>query len=52
MKKVRLFKNRHSIDLEREVNSFIKDKNVVSVSYSTNSVGYSVYHFCCVVYSV
>ena len=52
MKKVRFFENKHIIDLEMEVNSFIKDKNVVSVSYSTNSVGYSVYHFCCVIYSV
>lgn len=52
MKQVKFFSNEYQYKLEREVNDFIKNKNVISVSYSTNTVGYSVEHFCCVVYSV
>lgn len=52
MKQVKFFRNEYQDELEKAVNSFINNKNVVSISYSTNSVGYSVEHFCCVVYSV
>ena len=52
MKQVKFFRNEYQYQLESEVNDFIKNKNVISVSYSTNTVGYSVEHFCCVVYSV
>lgn len=52
MKQVKFFRSEYQHELEKEVNGFIKNKNVVSISYSTNSVGYSVYHYCCVIYSV
>lgn len=52
MKQVKFFRKDHQYELEKAVNEFIKNKNVISVSYSTNTVGYSVYHYCCVVYSV
>lgn len=50
MAKVRFFRNESQYDLEKAVNDFIRDKNVVNVSYSTNTVGYSIYHYCCVLY--
>ena len=52
MKQVKFFTNEYQYRLEREVNDFIKNKNIISISYSTNTVGCSVEHFCCVVYSV
>lgn len=51
MNKVKFFRNESQYKLEGEVNDFIKGKNVVSVSYSTNTVGYSIYHYCVVLYS-
>ena len=52
MKQVKFFSNRHQHALEKEITDFIKNKNVVSVSYSTSSGGCAVYHYCCVVYLV
>lgn len=52
MKQVKFFWKEHQHELEKAVNEFIKNKNVISVSYSTNTRGYSVYHNCCIVYSV
>ena len=52
MCKVKFFYKDSQILLEREVNDFIQNKNIASISYSTNSVGYSIYHYCCVVYLV
>lgn len=51
MTKVRFFSNEHRYELEHAVNDFIRNKNVVNVSYSTSQVGYSIYHYCCVLYS-
>lgn len=52
MNKVKFFYKDSQILLENEVNNFIRNKNIVSISYSTNTVGYSIYHYCCVVYLV
>ena len=51
MNKVKFFRENAQFDLEREVTDFIKDKKVISISYSTNTVGYSIEHFCVVLYS-
>ncbi len=50
MTKVKLFREEGSYALETEVNNFIRDKRVINISYSTNTVGYSIYHYCCVLY--
>lgn len=50
MSKVEFFRADGQLALEGKVNEFIKNKEVLSISYSTNSVGYSVYHYCCVLY--
>lgn len=50
MTKIRLFSNEHQWDLEEEVNKFMQGKTITSVSYTTNTVGYSVHHYCCVTY--
>lgn len=50
MNKVKFFSSEHKYNLEREINAFICNKNVISISYSTNSVGYNVHHYCCVLY--
>lgn len=50
MTKVKFFEENLQRHLERKVNEFIQDKTVVSISYSTNTLGYNVYHYCCVVY--
>ena len=50
MTKVKFFSEEGRYKLETEVNKFIRDKKVVSISYSTNTVGYSIHHYCCVLY--
>lgn len=52
MNKVKCFCEDNQFSLESEVNNFIRNKNIVSISYSTNTIGYSIYHYCCVVYLV
>ena len=37
-------------DLEQKVNNFIKNKNVVNVSYSVVECGNRYMHSCCVLY--
>lgn len=51
MTKVKFFSNEYQLELQEEVNKFIQGKMIVSVSYSTNTVGYSIRHYCCVVYN-
>ena len=51
MTKVKFFREEGQYDLAREVNEFIRNKNVINISYTTNTVGYSVYHYCCVLYN-
>ena len=50
MKKIEFFSSNERFALEHEVNAFMKNKNVISVSYSTELVGYTVKHFVCVFY--
>lgn len=52
MTKVKFFSNSTQFSLEQEVNSFIQNKNIISISYSTHMVGYSIKHCCCVTYIV
>jgi hypothetical protein len=51
MTKVKFFRAEGQYDLTTEVNNFICNKNVINISYSTNTVGYSIYHYCCVLYN-
>ena len=51
MKKVKFFSNVKMATLENEVNAFIKDKDVVSVTYTTNTLSNVTYHWFCVLYS-
>ena len=48
--KVKFFQRNSRLDLENEVNRFISDKKVINISYSVCEVGYSNYHYCCVLY--
>ncbi|MBP0958879.1 MAG: sporulation protein Cse60 [Oscillospiraceae bacterium] len=50
MIKIKLFDSEYQRSLEREVNEFCQNRDVISVSYSTQLVGYSVFHYCCVCY--
>ena len=50
MTKVKFFHSPNIYELEKEVNDFILDKDVVNVSYSPNTVGYSTWYYCCVLY--
>ena len=50
MNKVRFIRNASAYDLEVEVNKFIKDKNIVSISYSVAQCGYNYIHCCCILY--
>ena len=52
MSKVEMFYNDSQYNLEKEINYFIQNKKVISVSYSTTLVGYSVHHYACVCYEV
>lgn len=50
MIKIKLFDSDFQPSLEREVNEFCRNRDIISVSYSTELVGYSVFHYCCVCY--
>ena len=50
MTKVKFFSNDIQFELEEEVNKFMQGKTITSVSYSTNTLGYSIRHYCCVTY--
>ena len=52
MCKVETFTTDSRLDLEREINSFIQNKKVVSISYSTEMVGFTVHHYALVCYEV
>ena len=52
MYRVETFYEEYRSDLERKINEFIKNKNVVNVSYSTQMVGYSVHHYALVCYEI
>ena len=52
MTRVEMFEHNSQYELEKIINDFIKNKKVISVSYSTVLVGYSVNHYACVTYEV
>ena len=52
MTKVKFFSEQGSYALETKVNNFIRDKRVINISYSTNTVGYGIDHYCCVLYEI
>lgn len=48
--KIKIFKNYSIINLQRDVNDFCVDKQVVNVSYSTEKHEYDTCHYVCVAY--
>ena len=50
MTKVKFLNAATSGALENEVNKFIRDRDVVSVSFSTGRIGYSLWFYCSVLY--
>lgn len=50
MNKVRFIRDASAYKLEEEVNKFIKDKNIISISYSVVQCGYNYIHCCCILY--
>ena len=52
MCKVETFNEQGRVELERKINSFIQNKKVVSISYSTEMIGYTVHHYALVCYEV
>ena len=52
MSRVEMFNSDSQYELEKKINAYIKDKKVISVSYSTTLVGYSVNHYACICYEV
>ena len=50
MTKVKMFYEDYHCTLEAEINNFIKDKRVISVSYSAIVIGYRSKHCACVTY--
>lgn len=48
--KIRLFKSYSIVNLQRDVNDFCVDKQVVNVSYSTEKDKYDTCHYVCVAY--
>ena len=50
MSKVKIFYNDTRSTLEKEINDFIKDKRVISVSFVSSEVKYHFRYECCVLY--
>ena len=50
MPKVKIFEDSNSYYLEKDINTFIQDKKVLDISYSTHMCGYSTYRSACVLY--
>ena len=50
MNKVKFFYDEHQYGLEKKVNEFIRGRNVINISYSTHMIGYSLHHYCVVMY--
>ena len=50
MTKVKFLNAASSGALENEVNKFIRDRDVVNVSFSTARFGYSLWFYCSVLY--
>ena len=50
MNKVKFFHAGTQVGLEHEVSRFIKDKDVINISYSVDPDSYDYQHLCCVLY--
>ncbi len=50
MPKIAIFREESTLKLEKRVNDFIGNKNVVNVSYSVAECGYGYLHCCCILY--
>lgn len=50
MPKVKIFENNSRWNLEKDINEFIQDKQIINISYSTYKVGYSTYREAIVAY--
>ena len=50
MNRVKFFSADYQSDLQSQVSNFIRDVEIITISYSTNTVGYGIKHYCCVVY--
>ncbi len=50
MNKVKFFHACTQVRLEYDVNQFIKDKDIINISYSVNDSNHDYQHLCCVLY--
>lgn len=50
MLKVKMIGDESTYGLEREVNEFIKNKRVISISYAIAPCGYGYTRECCILY--
>ena len=50
MIKTKFFSEETIFGLQSEVNSFIKNKTIINISYSVTQCGYGYIHCCCVLY--
>ncbi len=51
MQKVRFFEEKSSYDLQEKINAFAKIYHIESISYSVTEIGYTTWHYCCVLYT-
>lgn len=51
MTRVKFFHAQHVSTLEQQVNDFIKDKQVINISYSLDGRFDYCHHNCCVLYN-
>lgn len=49
--KVEFFEDEHKYELERKINKFAETHHIENISYSVNEIGYSTWHYCCVLYT-
>ena len=50
MTKTKFLKAERERELEVKVNEFIKNKDIINVSYTVTECGYGYIHCCCVLY--
>lgn len=50
MNKVELFREYNESKLQSTINDFIKDKEVINISYSIAPCGYGYVYACCILY--
>lgn len=50
MTKTKFFKTENMWELEGEVNMFVRDKDVINISYTVAEYGYGCIYCCCVLY--